>query len=557
MPESQPSAVAIMSDAISRPNTGHSDTGQPDTGQPDTGRPEGGLHIRHLSKQFPGVRALDDVELRVGGGTVHALLGHNGCGKSTLVKILAGFHSPAPGFEATVDGEPFKLGSPEEAERCGLRFVHQELGLVNQLGAADNIGLALGYRRGRFGPISWRRQSRLTEELLSGFGIHLDPDLPLAEATPVERSAVAIVRALAGSSLGRGLLVLDEPTAALPAREVDQLFRLIRQVADSGTPVLMISHRIDEVMTVADQATVMRSGRVIWSGPTATMSVRGFAALIAGDDVATSVPVGEEVATPRPMVGLAISRRRVLSVRDLTARYLRGIDMDVHAGEVVGIAGLLGSGREELPYIVAGALAAGVSGTICVEDSLMAEPDILEAQTRGVAFVPADRASEGIIADFNVRENVSLVALPRLRQLRTLRRARERSFAHEWLAALGADPAVMERPVGTLSGGNQQKTVLARLLSVGPKLLVLCEPTAGIDIGARRGIYRELRSRAERGLSVLMSSSDTDDLVAACDRVLVLRGGHLVAELTGADITKSAIVAAMEGVHGDIGNGKV
>jgi ribose transport system ATP-binding protein len=517
---------------------------------------QGGLHIRHLSKRFPGVQALDDVELRVRGGTIHALLGHNGCGKSTLVKILAGFHAPAAGFVATLDAEPFKLGSAEDAERCGLRFVHQELGLIHELGAVDNIGLALGYRRSRLGAISWRRQSRLTAELLSGFGIDVDPARPLGRATPVERTAVAIVRALAGSTPGRGLLVLDEPTAALPAREVDQLFRLISRVRDSGTPVLMISHRIDEVMSVADEATVMRSGRVIWTGPADKMSVRGFAALIGGDDSVTDdVPVGDPQVARRT-IDPPEPRTTVLAVRDLVGRYLRGVDVDVQRGEVVGVAGLLGSGREELPYVVAGALVAGVSGTIVIGDSLMAEPGINEAQARGVALVPADRATEGIIGAFTVRENVSLVALPRLVRARTLLRRREQSFARRWLAALGADPAAIERPVSTLSGGNQQKAILARLLSVGPKLLVLSEPTAGIDIGARRAIYQELRQRAEDGLSVLMSSSDTDDLVAACDRVVVLRDGEIVVEFTGAGITKPAIVAAMEGVHGDIAHGR-
>lgn len=506
------------------------------------------LSLRGVSKTFPGVRALIDVDLDVRSGSVHALLGHNGCGKSTLVKTLAGFHRPDAPCDATIDDAAFDLGSAEDAEDRGIRFVHQELGLIPELGAVDNVGFVLGHERGRFGAINWRRQARTTQELLSRFGIRLDARMPLGAASPVERTAVAIVRAVARWERGRGLLVLDEPTAALPAREVDELFRLIREVRDSGTAVLLISHRLDEVTAICDHATVMRAGQVIWDGGTDDMSVREFATLIAGTDTVPHAPPERSRPAARERIAAA---PEVLRVEGLSGRYLRGVTLGVRRGEIVGIAGLLGSGREELPYIVGGAQSAGVSGTVAVEGEALPAFTPGSARAKGVALIPADRVGEGIVGEFTVRENVTIAALPTLRTGTTLPPARERRFAHNWLHAVSADPAVAERPITTLSGGNQQKAVIARWLSVEPKVLAVSEPTAGIDVGARVAIYAELRRRADEGLAVLMSSSDTEDLIAVCDRVVVLRDGLIVAEVEGIANSKQAIIAAMEGVHRD------
>jgi ribose transport system ATP-binding protein len=506
------------------------------------GNGDRGVHLRGVSKAFPSVKALDDVDLDVAPGSVHALLGHNGCGKSTLVKTLAGFHPPDTGT-GTIDGHELVLGSAVEADRAGIRFVHQELGLINELSAVDNVGFVLGHEHGPLGSISWRKQAAKTRELLGEFGIELDPMAPLTEASPVERTAVAIVRAVAGWSKGRGLLVLDEPTAALPAREVEDLFRLIREVADSGTAVLLISHRLDEVMQVCDHATVMRSGKVIWDGGTHDMSVREFAKLIAGAENLELEQAG------RPPIDA--DAPEVLKVSNLSGRFLRGIDLTVRRGEIVGVAGLLGSGREELPYIVAGANAEGISGTIEIEGRPLRKQTVESASKLGVALVPADRAREGIFAEFSVRENVTLAALPRLRNGMTLSPAKDRNSGHRWLQAVQADPSVAERPITTLSGGNQQKAVIARWLSVEPKLLALSEPTAGIDIGARTTIYEEISRRAEEGLAVLMSSSDSEDLLAVCDRVIVLRDGEIVTEIDRTRLSKKAVVIAMEGAHGE------
>jgi ribose transport system ATP-binding protein len=498
-----------------------------------------GLHLSGVDKTFAGVRALDNVGLDVAGGTVHALLGHNGCGKSTLVKTLAGFHAPDHECEATIDGVSFELGNAAEAARHGISFVHQDLGLILQLGAADNIGFVLGYEKDA-GRIRWGRQGHRVNELLRDFDIDIDPQAPLTEASPTVRTAVAIVRAVAGWTNGSGLLVLDEPTAALPAREVDQLFRVIRKIRDSGTAILMISHRMDEVMSIADRVTVMRAGRVIWDGVTDDLSLPALTTLIVGAEVEAIEEKPVVAARPRP------DRAPVLEVRGLRGKFIENLYLQVHPGEIVGIAGLLGSGREELPYIVAGA-SPDYLGTVAVGGHVIDAPSPQQSRARGVAFAPADRARESIVGDFSVRENVSLGALPTVRTKIGISYERERAFARTWLGQVSATSTAMQMPITTLSGGNQQKAVLARCLSVEPVVLVVSEPTAGIDIGARTAIYELLRARAGAGLAVLMSSSDPEDLVAVCDRVVVLRDGVVSAELRASDISKSAIVAAMEG----------
>jgi ribose transport system ATP-binding protein len=514
----------------------------------EASRAGSGLRINGLSKTFPGVRALQGVDLEVRAGSVHALLGHNGCGKSTLVKTLAGYHQPDDGASAWLDGATLQLGSTDAAARAGIRFVHQELGLIAELGAMDNVGLALGYERRAGRLIAWQKQARKTRALLERFGIDIDLDRPLASASPVERTAVAIVRAVAGWEPGRGLLVLDEPTAALPAREVDSLFKLVRDVSDSGTAVLLVSHRLDEVMAMADEATVMRAGKVIWTGATATMSVRKFATLIAGEEVQEL-----ESAIAQELDHHEQSKRGepLLKARGLTARFLRDVDVDVWPGEIVGVAGLLGSGREELPYILAGASRQRVDGDVEIDGTPIRPLDVKNARSRGIVLVPADRTHESVVGAFSVRENVSLADVSGSVRPRIISPARDRRFGRHWLSAVRADPGVADRPISTLSGGNQQKAVLARWLSVAPRLLTVSEPTAGIDIGARTAIYAELRRRADEGLAIVMSSSDAEDLIAVCDRVIVLRDGAVVVELSRQELNKTAILAAMEGAHGE------
>lgn len=492
------------------------------------------LRLRGVSKTFPGVRALEGVNLEIAPGEIHALLGQNGCGKSTLIKVLAGFHRPDPGASAEVDGAPLELGSAAAAERAGIRFVHQNLGLVVELSAVDNIAMALGYARTRLGSISWGEQARRTRQLLDEFGIDLDIAVPLSTTSPVERTIVAIVRALAGWTRGRGLLVLDEPTAALPVAEVRRLFELLRRVSGSGTAVLYVSHRMDEISEIADRATVLRSGRNVGTAAIGDTSAREIARMIAGKTIHADARMA---STPRG--------DRVLSVRGLRSASLAPTDLDLHAGEIVGVAGLAGSGRDEVAYALTGTRTA--RGEWRVGEARLTSMTPVTAARVGIGFVPGDREREAIVPEMTVGENLSLVMLPRLRHNGALSGRAERRGIRAWLGELGIPGEAIDRPVRELSGGNQQKVVMARWLWSRPRVLVLCEPTAGVDIGARQALYGFINACAGDGLAVMVASSDVEDLVRLCSRVLVLRDGRVARELREGMVNTREIVRAIEG----------
>ena len=499
------------------------------------------LSIRNLSKTFPGVLALNDVSLDVRPGAVHALLGQNGCGKSTIIKVLAGFHRPDPGASASLNGSPYELGSAAGDLQHPIRFVHQDLGLINELDAIDNFSLALGYTRTASGRVDQRRESARATELMARFGLQLDLTRPIAEASAVERAVLAISRALAGLEPGEGMLVLDEPTASLPSVEVRRLFDAIREVRDSGTAVLYVSHRLDEIFEIADYVTVMRGGRIVDERPVADITPRALASLIAGQDT-------DQARRYQPTSTPADSSA-VFQVRNLTATSLFGVDLEVNSGEIVGVAGLLGSGRDELPYAAAGARREATASWT-VDGRHVDRLDVSQALKLGVALVPGDRGRESIVRDFTVLENLSLAMLPRLGTAASLNHRSERRQALEWMRRFDVDEGHIDRPIAVLSGGNQQKVVLARWLWSEPKVLILSEPTAGVDVGSRQSLYEILRAQAEAGLAVLVCSSDVEDLVAVSNRVLVLRDGRIVQELSGDQLTTGAIVSATEGADG-------
>jgi ribose transport system ATP-binding protein len=498
-----------------------------------------GLRIEGLSKTFPGTRALDDVSIQGRRGQVLALLGHNGSGKSTLIKVLAGFHQPDPGARAWIDDTELDLGDSEAATARGLRFVHQDLGLIPELNAVDNVALTIGYAR-RAGRIDQGEQIVRTQALLRRFGVDFDVTLPLAGASPVERTCVAIARAMWDWDEGPRVLVLDEPTASLPSREVSRLFDVIREVRAAGHAVVYVSHRMEEIFELGDEVVVLRAGRVVGAGPVSAYSPEQLTTLIAGHHLQTH---GHEATEPGGDV--------VLSVKGLRGRYLDGVDVELRRGEVLGVAGLLGSGRDELPYALAGAVPTTSEGGWWIEGSEVEPPTAATAGAMGIGLVPAERGREGLIAEFTVRENLTLGALPRLRSRRggfVLGRSELRT-ARSWLAELGIPEAVADRPVSTLSGGNQQRVLFGRCLHTDPKVLVLAEPTAGVDVGARESLYELLRARARQGLSIVLASSDTEDLMSMCDRVLVLTRGRLAEELVGPAIDAERIVSVMESVR--------
>ncbi len=502
---------------------------------PRLGERSSALRIHDLSKTFPGTRALIDASLEVKPGEVHALVGQNGSGKSTLIKTLAGYHAPDPGASAELAGEPFALG---HVVPDGLRFVHQDLGLVLELNAMDNLALRGSFIRGFAGRVRWSEQERETYRILERFDVELDIHRPLAEATPVQRTVVAIAGALQGWHGGGGVLVLDEPTAVLPHDEVERLLAIVREVQRSGTSVLYVSHRLDEIFEIADRVTVLRGGRVVKTLPVAAVDHRGLAQLMVGSEVDPDYRAPVAARPDSPVV---------LELRDVHARRLRGLSLEVHRGEILGIAGLPGDGVQELPYVIAGHSPYPATGALRMPLRSSEWSPVAEASGLGIPLVPADRAHQAIIPQFAVRENMTLSVLGRLTSRGKVDAVAERTLVERWTERLEVLTASAEAPIATLSGGNQQKVVLARCLARDPELLVLAEPTAGVDIGTRVAIYQLIAGLAREGLTVVVSSSDLGDLLAMCTRIVVLKEGRVGAELGADGLTEHELVNAIEG----------
>lgn len=494
------------------------------------------LRVRGLSKTFPGLKALDDVSLEVSSGETVALVGQNGSGKSTLVKVLAGVHHPDPG--ASVE-----LG---EDGRAGLHFIHQDLGLVGQLSTIENLDLGRRLGRGALLPAPVREEVRRAEELVESFGAPIDVRAPVERLSAAERTIVAIARALDGWEQPRNVLVLDEPTASLHGDEVDKLFVAVRRVAERGAGVIFISHRLDEVMSIADRVVCLRDGKLIADVPRGGYDHDDLVELIAGEAL-----VAAEEAAPRE------AGEPVLRARGIRAATISGMDLELPAGEIVGVSGVLGSGREEL----AGALFGATPGTVEsleIDGVPVGRLDPRRAIAAGVAYVPGDRHREGAVMKMSVRENVTL---PRLRPLRRmggrLDQRAERAEVARWVERVAIRPAEPERALELFSGGNQQKAVLAKWLRNEPKALLMDEPTQGVDVGAKAGIFELIANAAAAGAGVLVCSSDAKELALICDRVLVMRDGEVVAEVTrGTRLTEAALVRAGLGARQN-GNGGV
>lgn len=507
-----------------------------------SGDPAGGaggwpaLRVQDVSKSFPGVRALREVSLDIAPGEVHALVGQNGSGKSTLIKILAGYHAADPGSHVFVDGEPLDVSRSGAARHDRLRFVHQDLGLFLELSAVDNLALRSGFVLGGARRVDWAEQARRTRRLLADFDVDMDVHRPLGEATPIQRTIVAVAAARAGWHDGSGVLVLDEPTAVLPPADVARLLEIVEVARSRGTSVLYVSHRLDEVIDVADRVTVLREGRVVASQAVAGLTTQALAELMVGAEVDAGYRAGLTARPDSPVV---------LRARGVQSQYLRDVDLDLRAGEVVGVAGLPGSGRDQLPYAIAGA-SAHVRGKVQVGDGPWVS--LHSSSSPEIALVPADRARESSVVDFSVAENLSLLVLSGLASRGWLRRSAEHRLAESWIESLAIVAPSPDVLITNLSGGNQQKVIMARCLAAEPRVLVLCEPTAGVDVGSRQAIYELIAERARAGLAMVVSSSDVGDLLAVCTRVVVMCNGRIVRELAGDDMTDRELVHAMEEV---------
>ncbi|MBI5088023.1 MAG: sugar ABC transporter ATP-binding protein [Actinobacteria bacterium] len=481
-----------------------------------------------VSKTFPGQVALDGASLEVRPGRVHALVGQNGSGKSTLIKILAGYHHADEGGEATLLGEPLDLTSGTAAPR--IHVMHQDLGLVSSLSAVENLALGRGFHTGAFGRVRWKAETARARTSLTSLGATFDPRMPVGELSPSERSIVALARALEGwDDDGGGLLILDEPTASMARPDVTRLFQAVRRFCERGAGVIFVSHRLDEVFEIADDYTVLRDGRVVGAGAVADLTHDSLIELIVGRALQEHVP-GDDPEGGDP----------VLVATGLWGAQLAGLDLTVHAGETVGVAGLVGSGRDELPNLLFGA-AARAAGTVTVRGKPVGG-DPFSSVRVGLALVPAERKRFGSIGHQSIRENISLSRLRPLFIKGKLSRSAERQDVARWADRVELRPAEPERLFETLSGGNQQKAVIARWLRTEPAALVLDEPTQGVAVGSKNTIYGLLRDAAAGGLAVLVCSSEAEELAELCDRVIVLSGGRPVVELRGHQLTADSIV---------------
>jgi len=490
------------------------------------------LRVRGLSKSFPGLKALDDVNLEVGAGEIVAIVGHNGSGKSTLVKILAGVYQADPGATVEIrDADGHVLADADGRDE--LHFIHQDLGLVDMLTTVENLGL--GRLEGASGllPLRSALESRRARQMIGRFGARFDVSVAVGALSPAERAIVAIARALDGWTRSDNVLVLDEPTTAFHGEEVEILFEAVRRVAQAGAGVVFISHRLDEVLGLADRVVALRDGRVVADEPAEQLDHDGMTELIAGRAVA-QLEVSRDTSTGEP----------VLEARAVRGGKIDGLDLTVRPGEIVGVSGILGSGREQLAGLLFGARHRA-GGRVEVAGRELPPGDMATAIEAGMAFVPADRHRSGAIMDMNVRENLTLARMrPLRRRLGRLDGRAERDEARRWTQTVALRPPDPERSFKLLSGGNQQKVVLAKWLRTEPRVLLLDEPTQGVDVGAKAAIYELLLAAAKAGTGVVICSSDTKELVLLCDRVLVLDSGRLVTEVPRESLSEVRLVRA-------------
>lgn len=499
-----------------------------------TAPPTANIVIKGVGKRFPGVQALDDVNLDIRAGTVHAIMGENGAGKSTLMKILAGEERSDTG-SIRIESEEVEIHSPAAALRLGISLVHQELDLVPQLTVAENI--MMGDLPKRWGFLRRGQLREATETVLKELGSDLDPALTVGELSPGHAQLVEIARAVRRRPR---LLILDEPTSSLGEAESQNLFRVVRRLRDSGISVLYVSHRMHEVASdgmhtvpLCDEVTVLRDGQKVGS-----LTGQGMTA-----DAIIRLMVGREVSDEFPKAAAAVGSV-VLEVNGLSRKgVFEEINLTVRAGEIVGMAGLVGSGRTEVARAVSGLdRAVGTVSVDGVRANLRSAADGLRA---GIAYVSEDRKSEGFVRTLDVKQNITLAVLRDLqRGLGVVDRVRQQSLAASLIDRLGVQPARSDRMIETLSGGNQQKVALGRMIASAPRVLILDEPTRGVDVGSKAEIHRIIGELVEGGSAVLMISSELPEVLSVSDRIIVMAGGRISAEMSREEADELSVMAA-------------
>jgi galactofuranose transport system ATP-binding protein len=495
------------------------------------------LEIRKLSKTFPGVRALEEVDFTVRRGEVHALMGENGAGKSTLIKVLTGVH---PRDEGTVrlDGIEIHARSPKEAEAAGISTVYQEVNLIPYLSVAENI--CLGRQPTRLGLIRWRAMAERARAALARVDLKIDVSQTLSSYSIAVQQLVAIARAL---DISAKLLILDEPTSSLDEKEVAELFDVIRKLRAAGMGIVIVTHFIEQVYAISDRITVLRDGRLVGEYETAKLPRMELVSRMIGRVLAQMQKVEAEAKQAQTTE----KRETLLELRQFgRPGWVAPMDMAIAKGEVVGLAGLLGSGRTETARLIFGVDEAR-NGEMLLAGQRVHFKSPSEAIRNGLAFTPENRKVEGIIPHLSVRENIILALQARQGAGRILSRKQQVEIAEEFIQLLGISTTGPEQPVMNLSGGNQQKVLLARWLVMQPRLLILDEPTRGIDVGAKAEIEKLIQSLRAKGMAILFISSELEEVVRDCQKVIVLRDRAKAGELAGCEITEEAIMHTIAG----------
>ncbi|RII20301.1 Ribose import ATP-binding protein RbsA [Streptomyces sp. YIM 130001] len=505
-------------------------------GQPPPEHAAPALAVTSLTKQFPGALALDGVDFEARAGEVHALIGENGAGKSTLIKVLTGVYQADAG-QVRYLGDEVRFGTPLQAQDAGISTIYQEVNLVPLMSVARNLFLGRE-PRGRLGLIDFRSMHRAADEALRDLGVRVDVTRPLRTLGVGAQQMVALARAV---SVDARVVIMDEPTSSLEPREVATLFGVIRMLRDRGIAVIYVSHRLEELYEICDSVTVLRDGRLVHTGPIAELDRLRLVALMLGREMGE---VRDEGVTKFSGEHAAVGEP-VLRAANLTLSHtLDSVSVEVRPGEVVGLGGLLGSGRSETAKAIAGALPPD-SGRVVVAGAEVRTGSTPAAIRAGISLLPEDRKAEGIVPGLSVRENIALAALPGLSRFGLVDESRIDRIVETFMKRLQIKASSPHQKVGELSGGNQQKVLLARWLAMQPKVLLLDEPTRGIDVGAKAEVQKLIDELAEDGLGVLLISSDMEELVEGSDRVVVLKDGGVIAELAGDQVTEDMLLRAI------------
>lgn len=483
------------------------------------------LTLKNITKEFPGVKALDDVTINIERGTIHGLVGENGAGKSTLIKILAGIYQPNKG-EIILDGKPCRFNSPIEARRAGISVVHQEIKLAEPLSVAENM--FLGNVQLKNGLVDWKGMRRRAREIVEDLGMDIDINAQVSSLTVAKKQIVEIMHAINNNSR---ILIMDEPSAVLTDRELEVMFRIVKQLRDKGITIIYISHRLDEIFGLCSNVSVLRDGRHIDTIPVASVDRQGLINMMVGREMGQEYP--KEVGN----VGGTI-----LEVKNLSRGILQDISFEVKSGEVFGISGLVGAGRTELARAILG-IDKPESGEVYVRGKKVHYRTFADAIRDGLGLIPEDRKLQGLVQIMSVKRNTTLVNMKRVLCAGVISSSLEEKLSKEYANKLHVVTPSMETEVQYLSGGNQQKVVIAKWLFQNSEILFLDEPTRGIDVGAKAEIYRLINRMAKEGKTIIMISSEMPELLGMCDRIMVMHEGHKMGELNAAEATQAKIMA--------------